>query len=304
MMMTLATSPQIHKVLTAFVFGVLFVASQGFKVAQFDYKAKGPSTWWFFHAEQCDDLLFPLQSPIALNSTLNQFDVLVNAELEFSNGEVAPQSLELFNDGTTLLMRPNYPEGKRPILKGGPLIPFREYQLDHMIWHWGENDFSGGEHVIDGVSAPMELQLVFTNLIYPDFDEAGQSEDGLVLLAVQFEIDDSMKNENLHLYDKVLRSLRKSGNRIQIEASGLPSLRDLTNVVDFGEYFAYHGSLTRPPCFNTVQWIVLKNKVKIHPSQVSSFRALEGFDGQPMTRNWRPIQHENHRTIVFKGPVV
>lgn len=41
MMMTLATSPQIHKVLTAFVFGVLFVASQGFKVAQFDYKAKG-----------------------------------------------------------------------------------------------------------------------------------------------------------------------------------------------------------------------------------------------------------------------
>jgi hypothetical protein len=34
---------------------------------------------------------------------------------------------------------------------GGPLVGVADYRLDHVEWHWGENDSLGGEHVIDGV---------------------------------------------------------------------------------------------------------------------------------------------------------
>ena len=77
--------------------------------------------------------------------------MLNNNDLKLTNYEVDPSGVELLNDGTTLLMRPSYPNAElTPRLEGGPLIPHFEYRLDHLIFHWGENDTVGAEHLIDG----------------------------------------------------------------------------------------------------------------------------------------------------------
>ena len=108
----------------------------------------GPGTWWFFSPEQCDDLLFPIQSPIALNSTMAESINLT--PLQLSNFESAPDSITLGNDGAALILMPKFQTGKTPAISDGTLIPGRTYTLDHVLWHWGEKDEYGGEHVIDG----------------------------------------------------------------------------------------------------------------------------------------------------------
>ena len=47
------------------------------------------------------------------------------------------------------------------------------------------------------------------------------------------------------------------------------SLVDLIGGNDIGAYFTYHGSLTRPPCYNTVTWIVLEKKMAVDELLVS-----------------------------------
>ena len=109
----------------------------------------GPTSWWFFHPDQCDSLIFPTQSPVALDSG----DALVSnlSPVDFSNYEDSLIKATLVNDGAALMLVPKYEEGSpRPKVSGGPLIPGAAYELDHVIWHWGETDGEGGEHVIDG----------------------------------------------------------------------------------------------------------------------------------------------------------
>lgn len=59
---------------------------------------------------------------------------------------------------------------------------------------------------------------------------------------------------------------------------------------DLNSYYAYHGSLTTPPCFETVNWFVLKEKGQISPDQFAAFNDIMG-------NNARPPQPLNGRVV-------
>lgn len=56
-------------------------------------------------------------------------------------------------------------------------------------------------------------------------------------------------------------------------------------------YYTYKGSLTTPPFFESVTWIVFRNPIYVSRRQVALFRDLTGNDvGKKILNNYRPIQ--------------
>jgi carbonic anhydrase len=60
-------------------------------------------------------------------------------------------------------------------------------------------------------------------------------------------------------------------------------------------YFHYEGSLTTPPCSETVDWIVLAQPIEVDETDIARFGKL-----YPM--NARPLQHRDRRFILSSGP--
>jgi carbonic anhydrase len=60
-------------------------------------------------------------------------------------------------------------------------------------------------------------------------------------------------------------------------------------------YFHYEGSLTTPPCSETVDWIVLTHPVEVGEADIARFAKL-----YPM--NARPVQKLDRRFILSSGP--
>lgn len=56
-------------------------------------------------------------------------------------------------------------------------------------------------------------------------------------------------------------------------------------------YYTYKGSLTTPPYFESVTWIVYRSPVYISKRQVAIFRALNGNEaGKKIVNNYREVQ--------------
>jgi carbonic anhydrase len=66
---------------------------------------------------------------------------------------------------------------------------------------------------------------------------------------------------------------------------------DLTDALtDTGAYYMYAGSLTTPPCSETVTWFVLKQPSSLSKAQFKAFNRILGD-------NFRPLQERNGRIV-------
>ena len=81
------------------------------------------------------------------------------------------------------------------------------------------------------------------------------------------------------------------------EYQDLFSIRDLIKSVDF-EYLSYKGSLTTPPCTETVTWLVSVDPLKISTYELEQLRKIKDDQGQPLKSNFRPLQKINYRRIL------
>jgi carbonic anhydrase len=82
------------------------------------------------------------------------------------------------------------------------------------------------------------------------------------------------------------------------ESEGSDSPRHFSDATAIGAFlpasqahYAYDGSLTTPPYTEGVVWIVMKDRISLHPKWIETFR--EGYGA-----NNRPIQPLNGRTVV------
>lgn len=64
-----------------------------------------------------------------------------------------------------------------------------------------------------------------------------------------------------------------------------------TAFTDLSRYYTYSGSLTTPPCSETVTWPVLRQQAELSASQFQEFRKVLGND-------FRPLQARNGRVVL------
>lgn len=128
------------------------------------------------------------------------------------------------------------------------------------------------EHTINGASFPMEAHFVHAN-----------PADNLAVIGVLMTAGKPNKSFNTI----VLTMPNRQGPPVKADAkidptSFLPAKRN---------YFRYEGSLTTPPCSQTVNWFVFTDPVQVTEADINSFARL-------YPKNARPVQKDNRRFVL------
>lgn len=132
------------------------------------------------------------------------------------------------------------------------------------------------ENTVNGVSYPMEMHIVHANT-------AG------ALTVVAVFIEEGKANETFAAIINnapLTKGVYVSSKLINVDAL-LPS-----KVQNF---YNYSGSLTTPPCSESVNWIVMEKPITFSAEQILAFEHI-------MHINNRPLQATNGRTIFSNDP--
>ncbi|MEL7356522.1 MAG: carbonic anhydrase family protein [Cyanobacteria bacterium J06560_6] len=196
------------------------------------------------------------QSPIDLTAA-------VAADLTNPEFHYEPVPLNLLNNGHTVQVP--YAPGSYLMLEGD------RYDLRQFHFH------SPSEHAINGEHQLAELHLVHQS-------EAGE----LAVVAVLLRANDTDgNNAYANSYINLDENLPgKAGEKIRtdktINAQALLPKETTT--------YRYSGSLTTPPCSESVTWLIMSEPVSLPSSQLTRYEAL-------LNHNNRPLQLPNKRAI-------
>jgi carbonic anhydrase len=136
------------------------------------------------------------------------------------------------------------------------------------------------EHLIDGVTFPMELHIVSAT-------ENSASPNYLVI-AILFKMGEESKFINEFLTS--IPNHEHSKTNTQAGSIRFTDLVSLSPSGELGHHYHYKGSLTTPPYTETVDWFVLKQIFEASPEQIKTINKLEG-------NNARHIKDKNNRLV-------
>ncbi|KAK3578468.1 hypothetical protein CHS0354_038560 [Potamilus streckersoni] len=170
------------------------------------------------------------------------------------------------------------------VIFGGPLSG--KYRLQQFHLHWGTTDDVGSEHTINGTSCSGELHLVHYNCEkYKTFTEALDKADGLSVFGVMVTIGKEHAGFK-HITDLIC-NIRQKGQSTRLSIPFNPTclLPD-----DTSSYWTYMGSLTTPPLYESVTWIVFSKQIHISREQMDLLRSMRNKEhgGEPIGNNYRP----------------
>ena len=128
--------------------------------------------------------------------------------------------------------------------------------------HWGDAEGVGSEHTLDGKQYDAELHIVHYNTKYGNAGEAFDKEDGLAVLGMLLKV--GKENKELQKVLGRLKELEEVYDKVAIEESLI-----IDNLLPADKsFFTYPGSLTTPPLYESVTWIVFNQPIEISPEQV------------------------------------
>ncbi|MCL4138102.1 UNVERIFIED_CONTAM: hypothetical protein GTU68_027641 [Idotea baltica] len=167
-------------------------------------------------------------------------------------------SINLFNNGRTVEF--TYEAGSKLNLNG------EDYDLLQFHFH------TVSEHTINGEHFPMEAHLVHQNA----------TSGNIAVVGIFFQ--EGLENEFLANFS----------NNYPSEENDVYTTSSEINVLDLlpssTSYFTYGGSLTTPPCSETVTWFLMQEPVVASAQQINDMAAI-------LQSNNRPVQALNGRKI-------
>ncbi|NXX28223.1 CAH9 anhydrase, partial [Nicator chloris] len=215
----------------------------------------------------------------------------------------ANKQLKLKNNGHTVVL--DLPESLA--LTGGYAQQYRAVQL-HL--HWGSPSGPGSEHTVNGRRFAAEIHVVHYNTKYDSFTEAMVHPDGLAVLGAFLEASSMHQQgedgtgmgrvghgENQY-YHEILKHL------LEIQEVGQETLVSGFNIAgllpaNLKLYFHYNGSLTTPPCYQTVKWTIFNQTILLSHHQMSVLvSTLRSPDDTLLQNNYRPVQNLHGRRVL------
>jgi len=239
---------------------IVFVAAQTVPAAaqviaagDFAYTGdKGPGFW----GEIC-----PACAPTSVRQSPIDIDrVVMDAKLDPLHVIATETATAISNPGYTLVGGTD----NRPTL-----------ELGHVTYTLVEFHFHAlSEHTVQGQYGVMELHVVFADL----------PMQKLAVIGVIYKVG----KPNRFLQKILSAGLPEKSTSAPVTVEGLNVADAFT---DTASYYNYPGSLTTPPCSETVNWFVLKRWAELSGEQFEAFRKVLGNDFRPLqTRNGRVVK--------------
>ncbi|KAB0393692.1 hypothetical protein E2I00_001335, partial [Balaenoptera physalus] len=216
------------------------------------------------------------QSPIDIKTSETKHD----ASLKPISVSYSPDTAkEIINVGHSFHV--NFEDNdNRSVLKGGPLP--ESYRLHQFHFHWGVKDDYGSEHLVDGVKYSAEVRRVPEKFYREVIIRVGQA------------------NPNLQKVLDALKAVKTKGKKAPFTNFDpsvlLPSSRD---------YWTYLGSLTHPPLYESIIWIIFKENISISSEQTRDDSISSSKIPQVIMMTccsyslWLPIIFQNTFGVVY-----
>uniref|UniRef100_A0A3Q4BLN0 Alpha-carbonic anhydrase domain-containing protein n=1 Tax=Mola mola TaxID=94237 RepID=A0A3Q4BLN0_MOLML len=232
------------------------------------------------------------QSPVDVVTTQTKYDPSLIPLTPLGYSQHGNKPFTLYNNGHTAVIE--LPEWMG--LMGLPWL-FTAVQM-HLHWGSGGPSHGGSEHTINGLSADAELHVVHYNSeLYPNMSVAMTQGAGLAVLGILIVTGE----ETNPAFNNILNYLSRirHAQKVNIPAFDVQSLLPK----DLGRYYRYNGSLTTPPCYQSVIWTLFNERVQISKAQLLKMETIlysskaEDADRMLLQDNYRTTQPLNHRVI-------
>eukprot|EP00484_Ammonia_sp_Unknown_P003575 CAMPEP_0197056462 /NCGR_PEP_ID=MMETSP1384-20130603/85008_1 /TAXON_ID=29189 /ORGANISM="Ammonia sp." /LENGTH=383 /DNA_ID=CAMNT_0042490465 /DNA_START=93 /DNA_END=1241 /DNA_ORIENTATION=+ len=178
--------------------------------------------------------------------------------------------------------------------------------LDGFHFHWGTEDSTGSEHLVDGTQYPLEVHFVHYSCAhaslgsmisqFPDEETVNSLKDDdedvhqLAVVGIFFDVVEGESNPAFDAIFEQLEAVTLPTGDETIIATGVDLSELIPEDVTTAGYYAYEGSLTTPPCTNIARWHVMNSHGWIGAEQMEKFRALLSEADTQIAPNYRPVQ--------------
>ncbi|NWZ98530.1 CAH14 anhydrase, partial [Nesospiza acunhae] len=238
------------------------------------------------------------QSPIDIATSRAQPDPSLPPLLPEGYEHPESPQLTLANNGHTAVLA--LPPSLR--LRGLP----RTFAAVQLHFHWGRpGNAAGAEHLLDGHRVPAEVPGLPCN---SSRNGSGGGKWGGSCPLTDPSSLPQLGDDPHPAYDNILRhlgSIRYAGQTAAIPSF---SIRELLPE-HLERYYRYNGSLTTPPCSQSVLWSLLPQPVRISRAQLeqlqgSLYSTEEGEQEEPqlLVDNFRAPQELNQRLVLSSFP--
>ncbi|XP_052756007.1 carbonic anhydrase 6-like [Galleria mellonella] len=206
----------------------------------------------------------------------------------FYNYNAVPTSLTLENNGKSVTLRGEWKNKLRPLVYGGAAHS-RRYVFHSLTLHWPS------EHTVGGLQYPLESQVLHISAEYRTLEEAleAYARDPQAILGIV----------NLYKFDN---NTQKGLSVLLKTVSKMTSVRESVarNPLSYfspplKEYAYYQGSLTTPPCTESVMWLIRGRALSVTRDYMEMVRGLLEEFSEPEKTFHRRVQPLNDRKIFF-----